>query len=125
MGIEVQPLVSFTAVAGEAIGAGMALMFDTDGTVKKLVTDMSHFAGIAKYAAASGEAVTVQHGLVNVQVDATGSAGAALTVSSTAGLLAATTTATDPICGYAFATWTADDTVRCWIYPAITRLAIA
>lgn len=125
MGIEVQPLLTWTATAGEAIAAGAACSFDTDGTVVELVTDVSHFAGVAKYAAASGEAVTLQIGLVNVQVNGSGSAGNALTAGADAGKLDATTTGTDPIVGYAFATWTADDTIKAFIYPTFCRLAIA
>jgi len=125
MGIEVQPLMTFTATAYEAIGAGEAVSFRSDGTVEQLVTDVSHFAGVAKYAAAAGEAVTVQWGLVNVSVNGTGSAGDALTAGADAGKLDSTSTATDPIVGYAFAAWTADDTVKAFIYPNFSRLAIA
>lgn len=125
MGIEVQPIVTFTATAYEAIAAGAVVSFRSDGTVENLITDVSHFAGVAKYAAAAGEAVTVQWGLVNVLVNGTGSAGDALTAGADQGKLDSTSTGTDPILGYAFAAWTADDTVKAFIYPTFARLAIA
>lgn len=126
MSKETQPFHTFSLTAGEAIEAGMACQIEADGTCKKLETDVSMFCGIAKFAAALGEAVTMQYGIVLAQVDGSGSAGAPLTVDATAGHLVDTATTTAAIVGYALEAWTADATIRCFI-PSLSpsRLAIA
>jgi hypothetical protein len=125
MAVEIKPLASFSLTAGAAIEAGDALSIDTDGTVVPLVTSVAAFVGVAKFAAAAGEAVTVQWGLVNVNVNATGDAGDGLTASADAGRLDDVGGTTDPLVGYALETWTADATIRAFIYPTFARLAIA
>jgi len=103
------------------IEAGMAVAYD--GT-KLAQGEEEKIVGIAKFEAAAGEAVTVQHGLVNVQVTGTGSADAQLIASATAGVLASSSGTTVLVVGYALEAWTTAGTIRAFIFPSPRRPAL-
>jgi hypothetical protein len=121
---ELQPLVHFSLTNAEAsadVEAGMAVSY----LGKKLASgEDEKFAGIAKFTAEAGEAITLQHGIVEVQVTGTGSANAQLIQGATAGKLAASAGTTVLVLGFALEAWTAAATIRAFIFPSPRRPAL-
>ena len=122
MTAETQPLIRFSLnVITAAVEAGWAVGYDGAALAQG---EEEQFAGITEFDAAVAEPATLSYGQVNVVVTGTGSAGDALKVSATAGKLVATSTATDLVLGYAEEAWTAEATIKAFIFPSPRRAAL-
>jgi hypothetical protein len=122
--VQLVPEGPFNFVSGEAsaaIEAGMAV----DYTGSKIAQgEEEMFLGISKFETAAGQGLSLECGLVNVQVTGTGSADDQLIVSATAGILESSATATVLVLGFALEAWTAAATIRAVIFRSPRRPAL-
>jgi hypothetical protein len=119
---ERQPFLRFgLLVITAAVEAGWAVGYDGAALAQG---EEEEFAGISEFDAAVAEPATLSWGQVSVVVTGTGTKGDALKVSATSGKLVSTDNATDLIIGYAEETWTAEATIRAFVFPSPRQASI-